>query len=154
MTKNAIKYENENIGRGKNKMVIEQLIFTFISFAIFVYMFFRMIKNNDTSYVIILVLEAIGIALNFLEVLFSIKLNMVFVILKYVVAVLIPIVVVILEKRNIYLYESANITKAKIYMMLGNSKKAKQALMAILDKNPQSYKAQSRRPSGLRKTMS
>lgn len=122
-------------------MVVEQLIFTFISFAIFVYMFFRMIKNNDTSYVIILVLEAIGIALNFLEVLFSVKLNMVFVILKYVIAILVPIAIVILEKRNIYLYETINITKAKIHMMFGNNKKAKQALMAILDKNPQSYKA-------------
>ena len=40
--------------RGVNKMIIEQLIFTFISFAIFVYMFFRMIKNNDTSYVFVL----------------------------------------------------------------------------------------------------
>ena len=59
-------------------MVVEQLIFTLISFAIFVYMFFRMIKNNDSSYVIILVLEAIGIALNFAEVLFGIKLNILF----------------------------------------------------------------------------
>ena len=40
-------------------MIIEQLIFTVISFAIFVYMFFRMIKNNDTSYVAILVIETI-----------------------------------------------------------------------------------------------
>ena len=62
--------------RGVNKMIIEQLIFTFISFAIFVYMFFRMIKNNDTSYVFVLVIEAIGITLNFAEVLFGIKLNL------------------------------------------------------------------------------
>ena len=59
-------------------MVVEQLIFTLISFAIFVYMFFRMIRNNDSSYVIILVLGAIGIALNFAEVLFGIKLNILF----------------------------------------------------------------------------
>ena len=63
-------------------MIIEQLIFTVISFAIFVSMFFKMIKKNDTSYVIVLVLEAIGIALNFLEVLFSVKLNIIFIILK------------------------------------------------------------------------
>ena len=62
-------------------MIIEQLIFTFISFAIFVYMFFRMIKNNDTSYVFVLVIEAIGITLNFAEVLFGIKLNLLFMIL-------------------------------------------------------------------------
>lgn len=65
-------------------MVFEQLIFIIFSFAIFVYMFFKMIKNNDTSYVIVLILEAIGIALNFDEVLFGIKLNIVWLILKYV----------------------------------------------------------------------
>ena len=63
-------------------MLLEQLLFTFISFAIFVYMFFTMIKRNDTSYVIILVIEAIGIALNFVEVLFTVTLSMFWVILK------------------------------------------------------------------------
>ena len=96
-------------------MVAEQLIFTVIAFTIFVYMFFRMIKNNDTSYVIILTLEAIGIALNFIEVLFSVKLNTLFIILKYLFAILIPIVVIIIEKRDITLFELINISKAKMY---------------------------------------
>ena len=82
-------------------MLVEQIIFTFISFAIFVLMFFRMIKNNDTTYVVILVLEAIGISLNFLEVLFDIKLNMIFVIIKYILAILLPILIIILEKKGI-----------------------------------------------------
>ena len=90
-------------------MVAEQLIFTVIAFTIFVYMFFRMIKNNDTSYVIILTLEAIGIALNFIEVLFNVKLNTLFIILKYLFAILIPIVVIIIEKRDITLFELINI---------------------------------------------
>ena len=122
-------------------MPIEQIIFTFISFAIFVLMFFRMIKNNDTTYVVILVLEAIGIALNFLEVLFDIKLNMIFVIIKYILAILLPILIIILEKKGISLLEMVNIQKAKIAMNLGDNKKAKQALLKVLDKNPNSYKA-------------
>lgn len=81
-------------------MVIEQLVFTVIAFAIFVYMFFRMIKNNDTTYVVVLVFEAIGIALNFLEVLFGIKLNILFVILKYILSIILPIFIIILEKKN------------------------------------------------------
>ena len=36
-------------------MIIEQFIFTVISLAIFVYMFFKMIRNNDTSYIVILI---------------------------------------------------------------------------------------------------
>ena len=81
-------------------MVIEQLVFTVIAFAIFVYMFFRMIKNNDTAYVVVLVLEAIGIALNFAEVLFGIKLNIIFVIFKYILSIILPIFIIILEKKN------------------------------------------------------
>ena len=122
-------------------MLVEQIIFTFISFAIFVLMFFRMIKNNDTTYVVILVLEAIGISLNFLEVLFDIKLNMIFVIIKYILAILLPILIIILEKKGISLLEMVNLQKAKIAMNLGDNKKAKQALLKILDKNPNSYKA-------------
>lgn len=122
-------------------MLVEQIIFTFISFAIFVLMFFRMIKNNDTTYVVILVLEAMGISLNFLEVLFDIKLNMIFVIIKYILAILLPIVIIILEKKGISLLEIVNTQKAKIAMNLGDNKKAKQALLKILDKNSNSYKA-------------
>ncbi len=122
-------------------MIVEQIIFTLISFAIFIYMFFIMIKNNDTSYTIILVLEAIGITLNFTEVLFNIKLNILFVIIKYVFAIIIPIGVMIIEKRNMKLFEILNITKAKIYIMLGDTKRAKKALLYILDKNPNNYNA-------------
>ena len=122
-------------------MPVEQIIFTFISFAIFVLMFFRMIKNNDTTYVVILVLEAMGISLNFLEVLFDIKLNMIFVIIKYILAILLPILIIILEKKGISLLEMVNLQKAKIAMNLGDNKKAKQALLKILDKNSNSYKA-------------
>ena len=100
-----------------------------------------MIKNNDTTYVVILVLEAIGISLNFLEVLFDIKLNMIFVIIKYILAILLPILIIILEKKGISLLEMVNLQKAKIAMNLGDNKKAKQALLKILDKNPNSYKA-------------
>lgn len=122
-------------------MIIEQVIFTVISLTIFVYMFFRMIQKNDTTYVVILALEFIGIALNFAEVLFRIKLNMVFIILKYILSIILPIGIIILEKRNITLFEMVYIQKAKLYSFLGDNKKAKQALIDLTKRNPKSYKA-------------
>lgn len=122
-------------------MIFEQLIFTVISFAIFVYMFFRMIKNNDTTYVIILVLEAVGIALNFLEVLFDIKLNIILLILKYVLSMMLPIIIVLLERKGMNFDEFLAITRAKFFLMLGNDKKAKQILINLITKRSQSYKA-------------
>ena len=122
-------------------MFIEQLIFMFVSFAIFIYMFFRMIKNNDTTYVVLLVIEALGIALNFAGILSRTEQNMILLILKYIFAVLLPILIIALEKRGFYLSEIININLAKLYFMLGNNKKAKQALLNLLNRNPNSYKA-------------
>lgn len=122
-------------------MLIEQLIFTVVAFALFVYMFFKMIKTNDTSYVIFLILEAIGIALNFTDVLFAVKLNTFFKIIMYIFSIIIPLIIIILEKANINIIEQLHITNAMFHFHLGNNKKAKQILISLLDKNPYSYKA-------------
>ena len=97
-------------------MVVEQLIFTVIAFLLFVIMFYQMIKYNDTSYVVIFILQAIGIALNFFEVLFGIQITPFFVILKYVFAILIPVIIIIMDKKHIPLIEVFNVTKARIWM--------------------------------------
>lgn len=39
-------------------MLIEQLIFIILAFALFVYIFFKLVKNNDTKYVPILAIQA------------------------------------------------------------------------------------------------
>ena len=121
-------------------MIIEQLIFTVIALAIFVYMFFKMIKNNDTSYIIVLILEAVGIAINFVEVLFDVKLNIVFLFLKYVFSIILPIVVIIMEHKGFLLVEFTNVFMAKFFIMIENDKKAKQYLINLVTKVPDSYK--------------
>lgn len=62
--------------------------------------------------------------------------------------IVLAIVIVILIKtsktvRNIYIHilEKTNMFKAKIFMFFGNSKAAKDALLSIIDKNPNSYNA-------------
>ena len=121
-------------------MIIEQFIFTVVSLAIFVYMFFKMIKNNDTSYIVILILEAIGIALNFLEFALFIELNMLLNILKYVLSIVIPGIVIIIEMKGMTLIEIMNIARAKMFLTAGNDKKAKEALLNLVSKIPDSYK--------------
>ena len=122
-------------------MLVEQLIFIVISFALFVLIFLKMIKNNDTTYVVFLVLQAIGIALNFIEVFFNVQLNIFFKVLMYLFAIIIPIVLLILEKRRFSVSEFINIFRASLYFNMGNNKKAKQILIGLLEKNSESYKA-------------
>ena len=57
-----------------NYMIIaEKIIFSIIAFSLFVIMFFKMIRRNDTIYIAVLVAQALGIALNFIEIIFSLK---------------------------------------------------------------------------------
>ncbi len=124
--------------------MMEQLIFAMITLGIFIYFFYNMIKKNDTSYVMVIVLQAIGLALNFFEVIFHVKLNWIFMVIKYIVGLLIPVVILILEKYHIPLIEIIDITKANLYLKLGDTKKAKQALIHLVTKYPENDEGHKR----------
>ena len=120
-------------------MIIEQLIFIVIAFALFVYMFLEMIHKNDTIYTSILIMQAIGIAIDFVAVIFSIELITFFMIVKYLFGIVIPIFVICLEKKGIKLIQLESVIKAKIYLKLGNTKKAKESLINLVSKYPNNY---------------
>ena len=98
-----------------------------------------MIRKNDTSYVVILILQAIGIACNFMEVLLTIKANIFTMIIKYLFSIIIPIIVIILTKKNIPLMEVENVVLAKFWLLFGNRKIAKQCLINLVTKYPENY---------------
>lgn len=120
-------------------MLLEQLIFTILAFGLFVYIFFKMMKKNDTNYIAILVMQAIGIALNFISVSIKKELGPFFLIIKYILGIIIPVAIIIIEKRGIPLIQIMNVAKAKIYLKLGNNKKAKEQLINLVTKYPENY---------------
>ena len=120
-------------------MILEQLIFTIFAFILFVYMFFKMIRENDTNYIGVLIIQTIGISINFLEVLLKIQLNPVLMIIKYILGIIMPITIMIIEKQGIPLIQVLNVARAKIYLKLGNNKKAKEQLINLVAKNPENY---------------
>ena len=93
-----------------------------------------MIKDNETSYVILIIMQAFGIVLNFIEIISKVQLNLVLSIIKYLLAVLLPIVIIILEKNKIPYIEIVDISKALLYKRMGDNKKAKQALIHLVTK--------------------
>lgn len=120
-------------------MILEQLIFTIFAFTLFIYMFFKMISRNDTNYIGVLIIQAIGITLNFIQVLLKIELAPFFTIIKYIFGIIIPIAIIILEKKGIPLIQVLNVAKAKIYLKIGNNKKAKEQLINLVTRYPQNY---------------
>lgn len=122
-------------------MIVEQLIFTVLSFAIFIYMFYKMIKNNDTTYIIFLVLGALGVALSLMEVITGTQFGIIIKICMYIFAVIIPIIIIVLEKYHFGVMENLNLMKAKMYFKIGNNRKAKQVLINFFERYPNSYQA-------------
>ena len=121
--------------------MIEQLFFITVSMILFVMIFVRMIKRNDTSYVVILAIEAIGIAIDFIFTIFSLKLNLVIKIITYFMSIVLPMVLILLERKNIKILQWFNFFKVNIYISLNNYKKAKNLLMQMLDKDNDIYGA-------------
>lgn len=122
-------------------MLVEKLLFNVVAFSLFVFIFFKLIRKNDTTYVTILVIEAIGILLNFIEILMSLETIWIYKGIMYTFAILIPIAVLILESKGINFSESINLFKSKIYGILGNTKKQKEILANLAEKYPESILA-------------
>ena len=121
-------------------MLVEQLIFIIIAFVLFVYMFFQLIKKNDTKYVPILAIEAIGIAIDFIYLYFAeqdmsagIKTTI------WILSVMLPILVIIIEKVSGNLSETIDSFIAKMYLTFGNTKAAKNKLIKLVTQYPESY---------------
>lgn len=120
--------------------MIEKIIVTLVSFILFVYIFFfKMIKKNDTSYLIILGIEAIGILINFIQILFGVLRTGFFNGIVYVFAIIIPALVFILEYKNINVSEIMYVIAAKVCLLFGKTKKTKELLIDLSAKYPNSY---------------
>ena len=120
--------------------MVEKIIFNILAFAIFIIVFRRFIKKNDASYVYILGIEFIGIVINFIELFFDIRLNLFFRVLIYILSVIVPGILLIIEnKTKVDFPEMLNILLAKIAVNSGNTDKAKDYLFKLIDKYPNSY---------------
>lgn len=120
-------------------MLIEKIIFNILAFSLFILIFFKMIKKNDTNYVIILCLEALGIAINFIEIIFTLQYSIFMKLLMYILAIIIPGIVIFLEYKNINFSELIYISLSKIAMLSNNTKQAKSFLINLVTKYPESY---------------
>ncbi len=121
--------------------MIEKILFNLIAFSLFTNIFLlKLIKKNDTTYIIVMIIEAIGIAINFISILFNTWDGIFIKVLMYLLAIIFPIIVIALEKKGINISDNMNILISKIYLILGNSKKSKEQLINLVTKYPNSYK--------------
>lgn len=140
-------------------IILEQLIFNILAFTLFVIIFLKIVKRNDTSYVIALLIQAIGITINFSEIITNTSLPIFLKATVYILAILFPIAIIAIENSNILFNELLSIMKANVLLMMGDSKGAKKALIKLVTKYPQSYLGHKRlaevyeREGGMRKAI-
>lgn len=121
-------------------MIIERIIFNVLAFTLFILMFIKMIAKNDTNYLAIIALQAIGIAISFFEIIFGKAVWIGLKILAYLLSIVLPIVIIYYDRKKIYLVENMFAIIAKVSTYTGNRKKAKNILINLVTKYPDSYR--------------
>jgi len=116
-------------------MLIEIIIFGIVATILFAYVFAKMIVRNNYNYVIVLVLQFIGIAVGLLPLLLETSLGSVHRIIMYGFAIVLPIVIEVLERKHIYVSLFIYEALVKMWMKAGNTEQAKQFLLQLIEKN-------------------
>lgn len=122
-------------------MIIERIIFNVVAFALFFVIFLKMIYKNDSNYIYITGVQALGIAISFIGLVFRINLPITLLTLTYILSILLPIVIIIIEKNGLLLSEIIAITFAHIYIKMGKQERATKILLDLLEKYSNSYYA-------------
>ena len=117
----------------------EQFIFIILSIVLFCIVFFKMIKNNDTGYVPLLAIEALGITIDFILLISNKKINLIVKFLIYFMSVILPAIVILLEKKNINIMSNMKMFRVNFYIAIGNYKKAKAILLKLTEQNNEIY---------------
>ena len=122
--------------------MIEKIFFTTLAIAIFTITFLKLIKKNDTTYIYVLVIEFIGIAINFIELLLSTSFSWGLKLIMYLFSIILPIILFVIERiKKVELSELLITIKVPILEKLGKTEKAKTILTNYLNKNQNSYAA-------------
>lgn len=120
-------------------MLISKIIFNVIAFILFIIIFYKMIKRNDTNYLVILCMQALGIAIDFIEIIFVLKYGIIINVIMYILAIIFPAIVIILEKYKVNFSEIMYILFSYIATLFKNNKQAKKFLIDLVTKYPESY---------------
>jgi len=116
--------------------MVEKILFAIVSFAFFIIIFLRMIQKNDTNYIYMLIVQAIGIVLKFIGLLFNFEIPIIITSLCYLFSVVLPIAILILEKKVMNFSEIICFLYTHICK---DDEKNKKIIMWLIEKYPESY---------------
>lgn len=119
--------------------MISIIIFSIISISIFIFTVIKLIKENNSNYLFSLIPEFLGIIINFICIFFSIEPEIILLIIMYTLSVIIPIILLILERNEINLSEISGIIKADYYKKKNQYDLVKRQLINNVNRFPNSF---------------
>ena len=114
--------------------MIPQIITVVFTIAVFVLTVFKLVKENNTNYVYILILEFIGILAAFVNIVQSQQISIPVYAFIYALAIILPLIIFMLQKKNLYFDEAIGFTQIKMH-----PEKTKDVLLKMIDKHPKHY---------------
>ena len=81
-------------------MLAEKIIFTILTLYLLITMFFKLIKRGDKIYIPILVCGLLGIILGVIQIIFDLNFNIFVKTMLYVVGIIVPILVIFVERKG------------------------------------------------------
>ncbi len=118
---------------------MEKVMFFGIAFVMFGVLLSKFIKKKDSLYLYLLVINILGILIRFVVYSNSVDAGVVILAITYTMAIILPLIVVALEFKKIFLPEIIAVTKAKLYLKLGQNDKARKLLIKFTERHPNSY---------------
>ena len=120
-------------------MIFERILFNILAFALFIIMFFKMVKKNDSNYIALLAMQALGIAISFFELMNGTINWTLLKSISYLISVFLPIAFLYLDNKNINMIEKLYVLRAKLYILINNNTKAKKILIDLVSKYSENY---------------
>lgn len=118
---------------------MEKVMFFGIAFVMFGVLLSKFIKKKDSLYLYLLIINILGILIRFVVYSNSVDAGVVILAITYTMAIILPLIVVALEFKKIFLPEIIAVTKAKLYLKLGQNDKARKLLIKFTERHPNSY---------------
>lgn len=122
-------------------MIFEKILFYIIAITLFVNIFLKIMRKKDIIYFISLILQTIGILISFIYLIINIEMNILLKAIIYIISIGIPVIILILEKKNINITEKIYLQIAKLFLLFKDTKKTKKILLSLIEKDENSKMA-------------
>ena len=114
--------------------MIPQIITVAFTIVVFILTVFKLVKENNTNYVYILILEFIGILAAFVSIVRSQQISIGVYVFIYALAIVLPLIIFVLQRKNLYFDEVIGFAKIRMH-----PESQKEVLLKMIDKHPKHY---------------